>query len=95
MGFFLNPKEGQQDWLFNNARRLSEGEAYRFRSWDTEALLCRVDTGTDFLLGIAYDDMERKAFAYPDGRAKQWYVVNRKIAERCYGSDRPWAAPYE
>lgn len=90
MGYYLNPKEGQSEWLFNNASKLSEGEAGRFNSWETDALLCRVDTGADFLLGVAYDNMERRAFAYAEDRPKQWYSCNRKIAERCYGSDEPW-----
>lgn len=94
MAFYLNPKEGPREWLYNNAMSISVGEAGNFHNWSEEALLCLVDTGTDLLLGIAYDDAEIKAFAWSD-EPKQWYVCSRKIAERCYGSARPWERPYE
>lgn len=89
MAVFLNPKEGQEEWLSNNARMVDEVEALGFTDYATSALLCRVDTGTAYLLGVAYDAMEKAAYAYREIYwVRHWYICNRKIAEDCYGN--PW-----
>lgn len=93
MAFYLNPKEGHTEWLFNNAMSISEADARVFHNWEEEALLCFIEGIPT--IGIVYDDRERLAFSYPDGFEKRWYVCNRKIAENAYGSDMPWAQPYE
>lgn len=87
MAIFLKPKEGQKEWLSNNARMVSESEALRFRDYSTQSLLCLIDTGTEYLLGVAYDAMEKAAYAYREIYwVRHWYICNRKIAEECYGS---------
>lgn len=88
MPVFLNPKEGQEEWLANNARMVDEHEALSFKDYSTHSLLCRVDTGTAYLLGVAYDSMEKAAYAYREIYwIRHWYICSRKIAEDCYGSE--------
>lgn len=91
MGFYLNPREGKEEWLSNNAAKVSVGEAEAFSSWGTEALLVHVDNGSFTALGVAYDPSERTAFIEGrNGRGWQWYTANRKIVEKELGAASPW-----
>lgn len=88
MAVFLNPKEGLEEWLSNNAREVGELEAMSFKDYSTHSLLCLVDSGTFYVLGVAYDNNERSAYAYRDGNwDRTWYICSRKIAEECYGNE--------
>lgn len=91
MGYYLNPHEGKEEWLSNNATKVSAEEAQAFSSWDEQALLVHVDNGPFTALGVAYDPSERAAFIDGrSGRRWQWYTANRKIVEKELGAASPW-----
>lgn len=91
MGVYLNPHGGKEEWLSNNAVKVSVEEAEAFSAWDTQALLVLVDNGAFTALRITYDPVEREAsFIGQGARGWQWYTANRKIVEKELGVGSPW-----
>ena len=79
MGYYINPKSGtKEQWLAEYGKLIPMYDAEHHKAGDS-VVVCLVDNGMFTAAGIAYDDRERDAFAIPDGRSKQWYLVRRKL----------------
>lgn len=87
MAYYINPPEGTREWLFNNANRISEQEAERFRGWPDQTLLVFIEDMD--VLRVVYDTYERIASLAEDGRHRTWYSCSRVIVEAVL-KDHPW-----
>lgn len=83
MGYYLNPKDGQEEWLSNNATRASLSEVQNFDFSPERVLLCLVDNYDFTALGVAYDRAERETFLEThSGRPKKWFIASKTVVLR-------------
>lgn len=79
MGYYINPKNmSKEEWLKQNGTMVEPNHAKAHTAGD-KLVVCLVDNGMFTAAGIAYDDRERDAFFYPDGRPKMWYLVDKAL----------------
>lgn len=74
MGMYLNPKNGQakEQWLAEHGERMPGPR------WPPEKgfeLVCLVENYSFKAAGVCYTEGEMKAFAYEDGRPREWWKV--------------------
>lgn len=73
MGAYINPiDQSKEDWLKEHAI-LAEGLPQSIDEKPDHLPVCLVDNGPFTAAGIAFDEGELQAFAYPDYRPKTWY----------------------
>lgn len=73
MGFYIDPPNmSKEEWLRFNATPLDDpfGDIP-----EGTHRVCLVYNGGFTAAGICYNDGERDAFAHPDDRRKEWFVV--------------------
>lgn len=79
MGCYVNPQDQTKEaFLAAEGRPVTQEEAGR-TDFDSGAELpvVLVNNGAFKAAGVAYEREEFDAFAYPDGRSKQWFMVSR------------------
>jgi hypothetical protein len=77
MGYYINPKDmSKEKFLEKNGTLIDATQASQHVAGD-KLVVCLVDNFQFTAAGIAYNDRERDAFLYPDGRDKKWYLVDK------------------
>ena len=87
MGLYFEDDD-KRAWLKQNGEMVSEGEGHSHIDYDLiptgKTLVCLVDNYYFFAAGIAYCNREFMHFDIPDGRPKEWYLVDTElIAPKC------------
>lgn len=79
MGYYINPPDcSKEEFLLRHGIPVELPKTLTMLFGDKALLpVCLVDNGAFTAAGIAYCPQEAQAFAKPDGRAKQWYLVLR------------------
>ena len=80
MGYYVNPTTGQskEAYLAEHGRRVPLAEFVTFADFDGPELpVCLVDNGFFTAAAVGYCAGEVEAFASPDGRYKEYYMVPR------------------
>ena len=83
MGFYINPPNctplGKSRWLNENGVALPT-----VPTWDDIpadcCVVCCVNNGAFEAAAIADTSRELSHFAEPDGRSKQWFYIEKKVA---------------
>lgn len=79
MGAYINlSDQSKEDWLKENATAVSNRPPQSFDEKPDHLPVCLIDNGMFTAAGIAFDERELQAFAYPDGRPKTWYWVEKE-----------------
>ena len=87
MGLYMED-ENKDGWLVANGEFVGGGIYESHIDFDLvpkqQMLVCLVDNGMFKACGVAYTEREFKHFDIPDGRYKDWYLVDTtKLAPKC------------
>ena len=85
MGLYLEPQMNKGLWLQQNGRFIVGGIGHSDIDYNTIAeddiLVCNVDNGFFYAAAVAFSEKEFNEFDKPDGRNKQWFVVDKEKAK--------------
>lgn len=80
MGYYINPPSGtKEDFLAAHGKVVSQQDALAHDYSSDSLPVCLVNNGAFTAAGIAYAIAEAKAFATPDGRPRQWWVLPKEV----------------
>lgn len=73
MGIYINPRDmSKEAWLAVHGIPVSMPRAHRE---DDMVAVCLVDNFAFTAAGVCFSQREFEAFAYPDGRPREWFMV--------------------
>jgi hypothetical protein len=88
MGFYIDTfcNQGKADELVKRHGAIKIATPKSFNDIPVDkGLICVVENGFFDAAGLCYDESEFKAFVFPDGRRKQWLLMNKGLAENLSG----------
>lgn len=94
MGLYINPTDMTKDeWCKKYGTFISAGTDDPGLDMDSifsnQVYVCLVDNGPFKALAVAYRKIELEMFRNPDGRVKDWYVVQKaSVARECPDAER-------
>jgi len=88
MGFYINTNcnQGKANELVKSHGAIKIATPRWFNDVPVDkALICVVENGFFDAAGYCYDEHEFNAFVEPDGRRKQWLLMDKNLAEDLSG----------
>ncbi len=83
MGLYIEV-ENKLLWCINNGIFLHQGiDEPKIEYDETDSfVVCLVDNGAFYAVGVAYDKRELAVFKKPDGREKHWFLVDKELIKQ-------------
>lgn len=97
MGYYINPTTSTKEaWLKENAKAITRTHAENFDLSNREqALVVLINNGAFTAAGIAYDNNERAALMYEDGRPRNYFVVETEKLNEDVGLGKSFISWYK